>query len=41
MKEIEMAFNLPIDFRGYLKFVLPSLLFGLMLVMSLGINEIF
>ena len=36
----EMMFNLPIDFRGYLKYVLPALLFGLMLIMSLGINEI-
>ena len=40
MKEIELAFALPIDWRGYLKFVLPVLLFGAILLIALGINAI-
>jgi len=38
MKEIELMFDLPIDWRGYLKFVLPALLFGLILILSIGVK---
>lgn len=40
MKEIEMAFDLPIDWRGYLKFILPFLLFGAVLLIALGVNAV-
>lgn len=40
MKEIELSFDLPIDLRGYIKFILPALLFLSILFIALGINVI-
>lgn len=41
MYGIEMTFDLPIDLRGYIKYILPFILFGVILIIGLGINVIF